>query len=502
MLKYHKLNPQHTLINQKMKSQPSPSETFLRYMESYQPVENIDEMHATIRENNTAIRALISQFSTLEVIGYCMNKSLTGSFPDPDLSSPTKQLFYLIGLLLQTDEPDNPNTFETEKWDKVTDLLQRLFNAYSALYAQGDIETSTILPRHQLAVASAAFSNYFFTTLIASMDQMRNHIKRQLTPHDRSISQHFGLSASEMLDIADYIADAFESQWQNVTTHYEALKSTFSVPPRAFSEMNSAFKELDNSNPLRGCAIRKFVKFKSTLDTLGTVKASDLGSEFGENGGRYWDLFVIGRGEGPELDYPTERSVAEIKPLIRLNSDTAMCFRGNSIYETIINQVEEFLVSGSERSRFFNTRARILEEDVASVFEDIGGRTCRVYRRVFETADDHDEHDAILLSDDLCLIIETKATPPKEPFRDVEKAFTRLKRAYNADTGLQRAYDQGIKMMKRLESESEVKLYNRKGQEVVTLTADVLKHMFVVCATGRNFAISYLSILVAGQSRS
>jgi hypothetical protein len=106
---------------------------------------------------------------------------------------------------------------------------------------------------------------------------------------------------------------------------------------------------------------------------------------------------------------------------------------------------------------------------------------------VFETPDLHYEHDLVILHKDLCLIVEAKASPPVEPFRDPEKAFVRLRNAFRADTGLQKAYEQAMRLWRRLKKGESVILYNEKGGVVAQLSPELTNRTFCVCVTRDNY---------------
>jgi len=87
----------------------------------------------------------------------------------------------------------------------------------------------------------------------------------------------------------------------------------------------------------------------------------------------------------------------------------------------------------------------------------------------------------------LCLIIEAKAAPPVEPFRDPDKAFVRLRDAFRADKGIQKAYEQGNRIVRKLKAGNEVPLYDARGGEVGRLSPDQSKLPVGICVTRDNF---------------
>jgi hypothetical protein len=108
-------------------------------------------------------------------------------------------------------------------------------------------------------------------------------------------------------------------------------------------------------------------------------------------------------------------------------------------------------------------------------------------RNVFETPDSHLEHDLVVVDGSLALIVEIKASPPTIPFRDPERAFVRLKRAFNAPTGIQRAFEQASRIRRRLTRGEVVPLYDGRGREVMRLDPSLHTNCICVCVTRDDF---------------
>jgi antitoxin (DNA-binding transcriptional repressor) of toxin-antitoxin stability system len=110
-----------------------------------------------------------------------------------------------------------------------------------------------------------------------------------------------------------------------------------------------------------------------------------------------------------------------------------------------------------------------------------------VWSEVFETPDSQYEHDVIAVDEGLCIVAEAKAAPPVEPFRDPDKAFVRLRDAFRADTGIQKAYQQANRVVRRLKAGDTVPLYDAGGREVARLSPDQSRLTIAICVTRDNF---------------
>ena len=184
----------------------------------------------------------------------------------------------------------------------------------------------------------------------------------------------------------------------------------------------------------------------------------------------FWQLFTVGRGDGDFVKFPTERTITEDKPLIRVSGDVAMTFNVSTLFQSILRQGEECLATGSLKEGFYRHRAKVTEDQVAEGFRKIIGNEFKIHRNLFETNDSQREPDIVIVSDHLCLIVEVKSSPPVEPRRDPDQAYERLRQAFRSDRGIQSAYDQAVSLVRLIEGNETVVMYDQKGNKELCLS--------------------------------
>ena len=388
------------------------------------------------------IQSVIRECSTESVVRRCQ---LEKRFPHPDLQSPAKQIAFLIGLLLSTDEPPGGRDFTDRDWDDVAKPLGRLFQVYLERYEpdQQQFQATSISQLKRQEIASLAFIDYFQKTMLATDEQIRDHIRTYVVPFDDVVSADLGLSASDALAIVDRIIDRFRS-------HAVSL-GPGSTPQEAFS----------------GYRMRR----------------SELIAQHGEKGDAFWRVFTVGRGEGNHLQYPTEQSIVERKPFVRLSDNAAFGCTLDEMLFPLLAAGESCLLNGSSKVTYLRHRARTLQDQTVSFMRQILGGSARIYQNLFETPDNQHEHDIVVLTDDVCLFVEVKSSPPAEPFRDPEKAYTRLRRSFRSDTGIQKAYDQANRLLRPVLSNRVVTLYDQEGNEALQLSGSLRDRAYCVCVT-------------------
>ena len=83
------------------------------------------------------LRSIVHRCSTESVVGWDFVFNLRrGNNPEYDtrLESPAKQCSFLLGILLESEEPEVPRYFDEGDWKKAESLLEEAFSAYLALY--------------------------------------------------------------------------------------------------------------------------------------------------------------------------------------------------------------------------------------------------------------------------------------------------------------------------------------------------------------------------------
>ena len=137
--------------------------------------------------------------------------------------------------------------------------------------------------------------------------------------------------------------------------------------------------------------------------------------------------------------------------------------------------------------RFLRRRDKTLEGEVEEILRQYFPSEAQFIAGVYETADLHHEHDLVVQWNRVLFIIEAKASPPVEPFRDPDKAFTRIKRSFRSSRGIQKAFDQANHLRKLLSSGDPVKLYDSNQRVVHLIGPSDIDKIYLICVTRDDF---------------
>jgi hypothetical protein len=161
----------------------------------------------------------------------------------------------------------------------------------------------------------------------------------------------------------------------------------------------------------------------------------------------------------------------------------------NQLFLAVLTRYESHLAAGTARESFFRRRDKILEQEVELHFRSLLGSAGVFFPSVFETPHQQYEHDLVVRLGRTVLVVEAKASPPVEPFRDPDLAFTRIQRAFRSERGIQSAFNQARRIWNRWAAGDRVRLFDRDGKVACEFDSTDVDEVFIVCATRDNFGL-------------
>ena len=452
-----------------------------------------ESLHKQLVEDTEELRDIVARHSTEEVAGQCsvfFLKMGTDPSERADLMSPARQIYFLLGLMLTTEEPRAPEPFDDSQWSRAIDLLNAIFGYYAEMFWPTEEDEVTERWQQVREVSMPAFLHYFNVSTLASVEQVRARIERYICPFDSDLSAEWGISGSEVLNVVEWLGDylqkvaddLFDAQREEAKARHalldEAREKDWDMD-RIREEAQSDQYRLPMEAMLHG------------INSVSKVNKSDIRDKFGsETADRFWELMVSKRSEAHELQYLTEQSPAEASPLIETTEGVACCPSMNAVYLALLEEGERALLErGGVKQSFLRHRDDTLEDETQEQLKRLLGEDAEYWNGVYETQDLQYEHDLIVVWQNKLLIVEAKASPPIEPFRDPEKAFTRISRAFRSDSGIQKAFEQTERIRQQLDTGSEVVLYGGDRKPAVVLDPENIDSVQSVCVTRDDFGV-------------
>lgn len=459
-----------------------------------------------LEKSIATLKSILAASSTSEVIGmlYATHLRFAGVEKQTPpgiarLESPARQQAFLLGLLLATEEPAEPNEFEFAEWNECVTLLNDAFGVYEGLFLPDQPGEQTEDWWRAREVAGPVFMHYFNTSFIANVEQIKARVRDYCVPFDAELVRTIGISASDSLAIMDFIAQTLESDMRTM----RELQSKLDIEKERFFKSGD-FMRRDDPDYLEFYREHYPILdgFYSRFHRKSQVNRADIEAAFPTQAGAFWERYAVSRGQGDTLNYPTEDSIFDFKPLVVLDGEYVSCPVANNLFEAVLRTCEEALVTGPDRRRVFKYRGKVLEREGEAQFRRLLGKDGQIFSSVFETTKSHNEHDLVLVVGNVVVIVEAKASPPVEPSRTPERAFERLRQCFRKDSGIQHGFDQAAQIQRRLTAGETVPLYTEKGDLVITLNPEEHTECFCICLTRDDFGhlATNLSLLLEKAS--
>jgi len=463
-------------------------------------------LHDKLIADIADLRNLVSGFSTEIVVGMVAINFMRWPEKDIGLSSPYRQLFFLLGLMLSTPEPTDPHEFDDEAWNKSVNLLERIFFAYAWMFWPTAEEAGRLTQDWKDAreIAMPAFLNYFNSGLLASTEQIRDRIKRYIVPHDSAVRGIFSISATDMLEITEVISQQMQADYDSLASLKEkeeqARLSFLDEAERKKWDFETMQHEAAKSSYSE--VVRTFL---SALRRISTVSRSFLQSKFGaEKADTFLQVFSAARGSVEKLTYPTELNPAMESPLYVLSDDILMVPSAHTIYLAILEKSERSLLQSGIRDKFLRQRDQVLENQAVEILRGFFGEKATVWHSVFDTDKQQYEHDILILWERRLFTVEAKAAPPREPLRDPDKAYIRIRDDFRSDRGIQKAYDQARRIEDIYDRGETIHLYDKHGKLICEVSPEDINRIYSICVTRDNYGMlaTDLSLLLEKEPRA
>lgn len=404
------------------------------------------------------------------------------------LSSPLKQGMYLLAIACSQNEPSNFSALDNSIYNILIKTLNAIFNQYALAYFPSEAEISEGLDdqwKKHRQIAMPAFLNYFTAGFKASTDQIKEWICYYYLGFESDIINKFGIDHKTMIEIGDFIENKILDNFNRL---FSIIKEIDDFRQQSMLEMkkdyDSAIKSIRSNERFQSLG----AEFYALSNEVYSVNLTNIEKEFGSTAANsILQFFTTIRGDSTEITYITDANPVVKKPLISLNDGKFYFLLNNSFYQAIIENIEKELTIAKNSHSFLKARDNRLEEKTCDLFKKILPDNAVFYPSVFEQSNSHNEHDLVIIHENNLLIIEAKASPPREPLRDPAKAFIRINDHFRSNAGIQKAYEQAHSLENKFMTNATVDLFDQKGRKLVTLNSSDFENIYCICITRDDF---------------
>jgi hypothetical protein len=426
------------------------------------------------------LQKLVSKYDTESFAGFFA--FFIKKHPDPaaqiDLNkfqSKLKDFLYLIAL----------NTFSkkrgAEKFESLNNELGILADKLNKIKGYDNPEKLNEYTQESV-IHEMAIRNHFDNGVLSYVEQDLEKLRRVFTPFENKIVQEFGLDINFLIEICkeiELIAMIRVKQLtsflltQEFTIFNENIQSKKMSFSKAFDLLPDNIQEAFHSFNSKTYAHLMF-----TADDLYHRLEKEKVDKF---------LLLLSRIPLPDesIRYYTAESPFELTPLLKFPDGNYLSLYGKQIPISIYKLLYTHLSNDQNyNSKLRKHREKNLEHKLVELFKYFfPSKETLFYENYF--IEKNFEQDLLIIFKETVIIIETKASKLREPFRDIEKAITRLKNDFK------HSIQYGFEQCKRAEDyffeDKPFDIKDEKGKILYTINPNKIQNVYSIVVTLERF---------------
>jgi hypothetical protein len=452
-----------------------------------------DDMKKKLNANTDELASRLLRYDSISMLRVIADRL---SFPDytspymRSLSSPYNQLFYLAGLVL-ANPSRNGQHIDEKSWCEIEQLLETIFSSYIYRFLPDSLQEAGKASQEWFRIREVSmkvFLKYYNESILAHNEQIIERLSCLFGKFNDIIQQKIGLEVEEIIRIIGWIQTKEQSK----------LDSFYEIGAKAKVEgdilinkwKQEGWNERNARKSIRGTKLEILLEEMRNLEAdMLVLDLHEFEQTFGnEVVNSFFSLFMSKLGDKYSFKYMTDTNPAALAPIVKIDDKQAVCLSIRQLYIAAMKHLENVTKNSLKAPSYYRHRGKWVENktyEIASKYFSKG----KIHRNIYELPNSQNEHDILILINDTILIIEVKTSPPKPPPVDPVKAFIRIRDAFSrSDTGIQKAYDQGLSLKDLIEGKDQVDLYDKQGNKVLEIDRSHYKQGFnIICITLDDF---------------
>jgi len=409
------------------------------------------------------LQEIVSKYDTESFAGFF--SFFMKRHPDPaadiDLNkfgSKLKDFLYLIGLNVFSNQKGSEKLkFSNRDIGRLADKLNQIKDFY--------------YPKK--------ISDYNHESILHEM-ALRNH--QVFTPFEEIIIEDFGFDINFLIEIGKEI---------ELISMIKAKKQMSFMHSKEFVDFNNKiqFKKESFSRSFGLLSEENqdaFHSFFSKTYAHLMFKAEELYNRLdAEKVGKFLSLFSCEPIPDAKVRYYTAENPFELKPLLKFPNGNYLVLYGKQIPISIYKLLYAHLFNDPNYNvKLRKHREKSLEQKVTEVFKTFfTQKEAFFYENYF--VEKNYEQDLLIIYKGNAIIIEIKASKLREPFRDVEKAVTRLKDDFK--NSIQYGFEQCLRVEDYFYDDKPFEITNEKGKVLYKINPSKIKYIFSIVVTLERF---------------
>lgn len=431
-------------------------------------------MDTTILENKSKeLKQFMAKYKTQNMLGHlsflmtCISNG-AASNELAKLTSPMRQLYYLAGLLLsvKSDGSEKIN-YTDEDWEYIVEILKDIDIEHVKLFYPDEEENVSDEWKRRTMIAMPTFLLYFNLGPLNYEEQVIEEIMGVYTPMDDIIGKACNLCTKDFLlfyenldSWCQYNFDSFSNP--NLTPLRDNWIDYSELNIGVIDEAPAEFNQLMESNKAT------FI-FVADPGIKYRFKPSDLAKNglSLEQVNTILSFLYCERGDSNFLYYTSSNPLIS-KPIVKLENGMYQVFEEKRVLHAVQSVLESICKADeNSKSRLSHHKGNYLENRIVELFSNFFGTKVEIFKGYYL---DDCEQDVLLFWNGYMFVIEAKAYTNKEPFRDTDRAFNRIKQDFDRSIGY--AYKQCKRVESKMKSGIPFEIKNKKGDVLKTISPE------------------------------
>lgn len=412
------------------------------------------------------LKEFVSSYDTQWFLGELSNQMHSighGNTELKDLSSPQRQLYFLAGLMLTSPESQEKDMrFTHEKWEKIVVMLNEIEHEYDKLFFPKNNESIDEKWIKIRQVAMPSFLSYFNQGPLNFEEQVINWASDLFTQLDSIIESKTGLKTEDFIRFYNNLDALSHRKFQG----FVSPKQKHLFKPGWLNLSRIGHKIPDEVPDF----IREIMEPDKPLFTFmsdpGIIKRfypTDLVSEMLPIEKIMQILEVLScERKASDYTYYTSTNPGNPlyeKPIVNIGKGMYQVFEVKQVMHAIEYHLEGVCTSTKEGIEKYNSRkGQLLENRVLELFKKFFKTDYKFHQGYYV---DGKEQDILFLWKDYAFIIETKGYNLREPLRNPDQAFNRIKDDFNTSIG--KGYVQTKRIEEKFKAQQPLRIEDAKG---------------------------------------
>ncbi len=386
----------------------------------------------SLEAKSEELKAIVATYDTQWFLGgltFLTTCIANGSAQDQlgQLSSPLRQLYFLGGLMLSSDsKPGGEVQFIPEKWNKIVKLLNEIEREYDKLFFPKPDEEIDEEWRKIRQVAMPSFLSYFNQGPLNYEEQTINWIRDLYGPMNVEIEAEIGVGVEDFVEFYEAVDTLHQTKFRGFSTNHELIKPEWLTYTELKVGLDDNAPDFIKQMGMPNMPLYTFMADKGIKDRL---KPEDLVSDKLPLDKIKLILAIIScqRATGSFLYYTSTKPGNPLNdfPIVDIDNGLFQVFEVKQIIHAVENLLEKTCSNDAKlKNKLIKNKGKLLENRVLGLFKKFFKKDFKIFESYYV---DGCEQDILFLWKNYAFIIEAKGYNLREPMRDPNKAFVKIK---------------------------------------------------------------------------